>query len=895
MRIHSLTLTGIGPFRSPQRIDFDAVTASGLFLIEGPTGAGKTTIIDAIVFALYGSLSGEDSDPGRLRSHLCSVEEPSEVVLEFSVAGVRHTITRNPAYERRKTRGEGTTTERARQTLVVHGNDTLAMRDAHEIGTYVAGRIGLTADQFRRLVVLPQGEFDTLLRASPTARYNTLAGLIDDGYMKRVQEDLLTQAKAAVDTRATAKRAVDDLATQLCGRAAEVLDDLPEPDHMTAVQVDEICERLGLATEVAQGEAAQAEALARAATTAAVAAIAERDRAHQATAARADLHRVTASLPAELRDESPAVWRDHLKLASARSARLTSFAEWEAGRESRAQERAALGSAIDEATSQVSDLQTRLDGLPQARQELEHLLRSAEATANRSVEYRDEVTRLTAITKTVALLDGAQAHLAATTERAQRLAAALTAAQADTIAARERRVDLLERRLVHSAAELAEHLQPGNPCPVCGSLDHPRAAAAPDAGLVRDSELEAAEADVVAAAETESAAQRAADEATADVVSAASQTDLLRGQLTEIDLTDLPAAIADAQAKADAAEAAGKESIQLRARLNELDAQAAQWVAERDAATATAATARATAKAHDDREAVELARLRELVGTESTAADHKAAADALCADLEAALAAQEAVAGLPLNGEMEHIAARADAAQAARSEADARNADTQRRLTTLTAARDAVVSLGGRWSTAYSAVESTMAATGAAIRLGDLVSARSNANIRKLTLQAYAVQQRFAAILAAASRHLEHMSSGKYSFALDEEASGGKHAGLGIDILDAWTGQLRDPSTLSGGETFYTSLSLALGLADIVREESGGVTLETLFVDEGFGSLDAETLTVVLDQLDALRARGRTVGVISHVAEMKEWVHDRIEVLPGAAPGEGSRIRQSGL
>jgi len=188
-----------------------------------------------------------------------------------------------------------------------------------------------------------------------------------------------------------------------------------------------------------------------------------------------------------------------------------------------------------------------------------------------------------------------------------------------------------------------------------------------------------------------------------------------------------------------------------------------------------------------------------------------------------------------------------------------------------------------------------MAATGAAIRLGDLVSARSNANIRKLTLQAYAVQQRFTAILAAASRHLEHMSSGKYSFALDEEASGGKHAGLGIDILDSWTGQLRDPSTLSGGETFYTSLSLALGLADIVREESGGVTLETLFVDEGFGSLDAETLTVVLDQLDALRARGRTVGVISHVAEMKEWVHDRIEVLPGAKPGEGSRISQSGL
>ena len=141
--------------------------------------------------------------------------------------------------------------------------------------------------------------------------------------------------------------------------------------------------------------------------------------------------------------------------------------------------------------------------------------------------------------------------------------------------------------------------------------------------------------------------------------------------------------------------------------------------------------------------------------------------------------------------------------------------------------------------------------------------------------------------------HLERMSSGKFSFVIDEQAAGRAQAGLGIDILDAWTGQTRDPESLSGGETFYASLSLALGLADIVREESGGVSLDTLFVDEGFGSLDADTLSVVLDQLDALRSRGRVVGVISHVAEMKDWVHDRIVVRPGP-PGVGSTIAQPG-
>ena len=119
MRFHRLSITGVGPFRGHEEVDFDAVSASGLFLIEGPTGAGKTTIIDAIVFALYGSLSGADSDPGRLRSQLCRPEESTEVTLDFSIGEVRHTITRNPAYERRKARGEGTTRERAAQTARV--------------------------------------------------------------------------------------------------------------------------------------------------------------------------------------------------------------------------------------------------------------------------------------------------------------------------------------------------------------------------------------------------------------------------------------------------------------------------------------------------------------------------------------------------------------------------------------------------------------------------------------------------------------------------------------------------------------------------------------------------------------------------------------------------------
>jgi exonuclease SbcC len=180
--------------------------------------------------------------------------------------------------------------------------------------------------------------------------------------------------------------------------------------------------------------------------------------------------------------------------------------------------------------------------------------------------------------------------------------------------------------------------------------------------------------------------------------------------------------------------------------------------------------------------------------------------------------------------------------------------------------------------------------TAPAIALADAVTAnKSSINFRRMTLQSYAVQRRFASVLEAASKHVNRMSGGKYTFELDDLAKGNAQSGLGIKISDSWSGQSRDPRSLSGGETFYAALALALGLADVVRDEAGGTQLETLFVDEGFGSLDQESLQLVLEQLDALRSGGRIVGVVSHVTEMKDWVQDRVEV--EVSPDRTSRVR----
>ena len=167
------------------------------------------------------------------------------------------------------------------------------------------------------------------------------------------------------------------------------------------------------------------------------------------------------------------------------------------------------------------------------------------------------------------------------------------------------------------------------------------------------------------------------------------------------------------------------------------------------------------------------------------------------------------------------------------------------------------------------------------IRLAGLADASSPENLKRLTLGTYVLLRRFDDVVAAANGRLARMSGGRYALRVTdqrERSSSGRRTGLALAVVDADTGQEREPRTLSGGEQFYFAVSLALGLADVVRAESGGVRLGTLFVDEGFGSLDGDKLDVVMDEFTQLAAGGRSVGLVSHVEDLKQRVADRVEV-----------------
>jgi len=986
MRLHSLELTAFGPYARAQRIDFGRLSSSGLFLLEGPTGAGKTIILDAITFALYGGLAGDESAEDRLRSHFAAPDAEPSASLEFSVRGVRHRVTRVPEHRRPKRRGDGFTTEPAHVHLQRQEDGGWVSLSANkaEAGELVTELIGLNRAQFTQVMLLPQGQFAKFLQAADDDRRILLSKLFGTQLYDRITAELDRRRAAAVRQRQDAEAAID-AATSAAAEAAGLdaaaradLLELPGPDRATRLKQ--------VAADLAQAAAVSADGLeVAAADTVARLAACEREQ-QQARL----MTRLTEAL--RRRGEHEATRPGH----DQRAARLAAARRAEpvrpllaAGQEAQQ----AVREARDRLVQLVPDPDDSMlagDGGPQAfvrAEAAEKDAASLQHLADAEADLPGRVAALRAVQQEVAtssgLLRGLEAaradlpgQIAAVEEQlaaARLLAAGLGAAREQQAVLRRRAVaaahlaglepllarknaallDAVDRhqtlteghlrlmaaRLDGMAAELAAQLADGAECPVCGSTAHPAPAQAAG-GLVSERDLAAAaqrrdeaeavrtqltrERDDLAAAVAASAAVAdrgtvdglAAEAAAVDGLVAAAERAVadvsrleaaLAGQHTQQqrvaqDLQDAAAALATAAATAAAAEA---ELSQLQRQLAGA-AQGHPSVAERQVAlrraaqtnrSLAAALDQLTAALADERRAGERAE-REAAGRgfagapELTAADLASAAllspeaqaeldeqvtrwAADLAALQAAAAADE-LSGLdPGQAGAVHSAAQAAAGALAR----AQEAEQEVR-----AARDAAQARVGRLDQRLAEVQLAQEAfdqlqedTSAVIRLAGL--AKGMDGHRRMALTTYVLRQWFGQVVAAANVRLGAMSSGRYELRrTDESGTRRERTGLTLVVIDRHTGAERSPRSLSGGETFYTSLALALGLADVVKAEAGGVDLDTLFIDEGFGTLDAETLDQVMAVIDELRDRGRVVGIVSHVADLKDRVAERLEV-----------------
>jgi len=532
--------------------------------------------------------------------------------------------------------------------------------------------------------------------------------------------------------------------------------------------------------------------------------------------------------------------------------------------------------------------------------------------------------------------------------RRDRLSEEVRSAEAELLAARERSaaahehwLDLKDRRLRGIAAELADGLRDGEPCAVCGATEHPRPARAGAGHVDRVAE----EAALTAYRQTEDARQQtearcqSAKEALAAAAATVGDTpaDELAAEVAELRAAyaDAHAQAADLHAAREALARAEREYERRRAEQQQTERRAAARTSHREALDRERATLEeeltrargdspsvADRAARLERQVALLAAAAEASRTAHSCAQRlkeadaglsdaacragfdtpRAAAEALLQDdawralqrrldewqaesaaVEAELAEPETAAAAALPPADPAAAQSAHQAAAARLRtASATHAAARERCTELDR-------LSARAEAGARTLAPLRAAYDRIARLAALASGTSSENERRMRLESYVLAARLEQVAAAASARLHRMSAGRYTLVhSDERAGGARRSGLGLHVIDAWTGHQRDTSSLSGGETFFASLALALGLADVVTDEAGGTRLDTLFIDEGFGSLDEQTLDEVLDVLDSLRERDRSVGIVSHVADLKARIPAQLEVVKDRS---GSTVR----
>ncbi|WP_026550875.1 SMC family ATPase [Arthrobacter sp. Br18] len=1034
MRLHSLSIQAFGPFAEKQSVDFDALAAQGLFLLNGPTGAGKSSVLDAICFALYGSLPGARQAMKRLRSDHAPAGLAPEIELEFSVGKRRFRVQRSPQWERPSKRGSGTTTEHARTLLSeLVGEDWVqkSIRNDEASGELRA-LLGMDKEQFTRVVMLPQGEFAAFLHSDAKSRGALLQRLFSTDRFENVEAMLTEKARITASALAAAeaeqlhtlRRAVDEAARH--GIASEVPDtsnaddpDFPGPvptsgaagdgrtgagDEPAARKVQRLLQLLedrcleahrgvqAASRTLDDGAVSLARLQSRRANAVALGRLREAQRRHDderggilILQSAVERHQTARLLEGELRAVQEA-GEDHRSDQSAKAAAFAALLGNDLARayvqggehdsltpESRTPGQ--LAQACREVSAELGVLRAALpdeDRLTAIRRESADSAAEVERLRERerkALALADELQGSRTIAEDQAQVLGEAARGIENWTRELEAAAAVEEVIRDHGSAEQRRVEAeagyaaaleehlelkelwlskLQIRLEQAAVELASQLVDGEACAVCGSPEHPlpaephgservthageqlareaqsaaeqrlgevrverdaarmettRLAALGGAGSIDDARaatgrarhgLRAAEeasrkyekvrADVVrlrgeeqaVAAELEQDRQGAAD-AAARVSSLRSQEREMSGRLEGFrggfpSLRDRVEAVVEGQALLIGAQDAQASAARTEVRLEKAgrvleDLLGTTIFTDGDEARAALLPSR-TVEAHADT-------LRSYDG-----AGHRLSIEWEDAAVVSALADEEAGLPVPTPDEV-------DAATTAHEER------TEEAGVAAVAAQ--LLHQSVSQVKAYRTLLHQQEVVAVPLREEHLLvssvaeTARGGGeNAYKMSLSTYVLASRLEQVAEAATERLRAMSDGRYALVHSDAHAGNKRSGLGLNVVDEWTGNQRDTATLSGGESFMASLAMALGLADVVQQEAGGLDIETLFVDEGFGSLDDQALEQVMDALEGLRSGGRVVGLVSHVAELKQRVTAQLQVVKGR---KGSSLR----
>jgi len=1015
MKPLSLIVEAFGPYAGRQVIDFRLLGDRGLFLISGPTGAGKSSVLDAICYALYGESSGSEREGKGMRSDLAGPDCMTSVTFDFELGGESYRVNRIPEQERPKRRGSGFTIQKSKATLWRRTGCTDELEEGEplvsgysKVTAKVAGILGFECDQFRQVVMLPQGKFRELLTADSSARQEILEMLFQTAFYQRVEAALKEKVKGIKDRaesldrhrEAILKTASVESSEELSEEREKLAGELRDLDKRirtfkkqetkaqedlnrgreTARKLKEMkaaeleCSRLEDLKE-AYGEKQDAVRRARKA-------LKIKDVDEVATQRLKELEEATTQRKTA---------EQNLEEAEAAVQKASEAFQAEDRREGEREEAGRNLARLEALESVVQEIFTyrvkvgALKGekgraeleLRKKEQALEDVREKAVAVKNRLEKAGECSSKLDAhrlnLKESRRIYDLAVRYREArgkVSEHRVILACLdkLVLEQTGDVECAKDELEALERSWIEGQSSvLASRLVEGEPCPVCGSKDHPQPAEAeeelPDEDIIEEKKaalahlekklsqsrekkartavsLEGLEKDVEATgselgssveteleefkaavyqAETDVAESEAAEEAMTGLTRESEETTGIQQKAVEA-VEKTKQAVGDAEvehgklvAVLEEKEKDVPEELRDIQALGEAVNRAEQL---RDGLVKTLETARS--KLSDAKSAV-ASKKEALKGTTASEKQARTQAekaqgvfeqrlsDAVFAgkdEYRAAFLDEEIVEEMEeeIRGFHEQLTGVRDLLKRARGAAkdlaepeletlEKKLAEVKEVLEEVATARGSVSTRKGQvdgWIDDLAKIAEQKKVCDAEYGVMGRVSEVANGTNRlRMSLSRFVLAARLEQVLDQASHRLRLMSRGRFDLQRSLQRADQRRAGgLDIVVYDSYTGTTRPVSTLSGGESFLASLSLALGLVDVVQSHAGGIRLDTIFVDEGFGSLDPESLDLAFSTLVDLQGEGRLVGIISHVPELKQRIDARLEISPGKS---GSR------
>ena len=858
MRIHSLTIQGFGPFKDKQEIDFDALSQDKIFMLEGPTGSGKSSIIDAIVFALYGVTAHEaatKSGPAgqRVRSDYCEPGDETKVCIDFSTGGARYKVTRTAAYDAPKKSGEGTTPVNAKAILEFIDPPHEAVSQVKEVNLRIKEELRLDNEQFSQMVVLPQGDFASFLHASTEKRREVLESIFKTFFYDKIKSQLDLRAKEiqgllaqqAIEinhhVRNLQKEWVESKGDLDFERLEAVLNDNNESRQTQDLELKSAIDLLRPNSENLIQERTAVEKV----LTPKKAELALLEDSQEKIQAKKELSEELEGLSSKADEmtlkESQLLMRQKAAgLQTLLESRDSADETMEEAFEQIGEDYAELTSVevkarIKELNLKVPALAKKADAAQKAETELEDL----DDLINESIDIEQKIKALPSLTTKASSLEK----------------------KFDAAKKKVKEYRTLERDSYIGLA--AKKLKKGQPCPVCGSEEHPNPVKAQ--GSYDQDEMNRLE-------ESVSEIERELGDLKYDLKDATTASKKKFKPSVELKATKkkLEKSASDAEEIVDEYEAAQQELSDLNDCLQHfIDYESAEK--SKIASETKLQSEMKRLKIEDEDSLVEILEIDE----EALRAEVSGYTDRI-KEINTLLA-QADFKKLPDADELDQ---KIQVLVEKVTELDVELSAINDQLAVVERINEGLKSAQLGVATALDEISELRETGDPYLKLQGWVDGKNSAG---LSLTNFVLQERLEMILEFASRHLRRMSNGKYEFRLYEEKQGRtQKAGLGITIMDYFAGKERPAETLSGGETFYASLALALGLVEVVKGDNGGIELGTLFIDEGFGSLSDDTLEEVLDVLEDLREE-RVIGIISHVEGMKTQIPMRLEVRPTEA------------